>query len=148
MSVPSILWYYDVNSNSIINSDGTTSSVTTPKIFTNNNYTLKIQLYNIYPAVYDLSGVTVWKCGIGNLGGTAAPYIESLNADFNLDPWADPTNGKISIAIDSNSATMEADIGSKVFKIYYIEIRDISGANEITISLNKIYGASTVYNIL
>ena len=147
MSVPSILWYYDANIASQINSDGTTSSVTTPKIFTNNNYTLKIQLYNIYNNTYDVSSITNWRCGIGNLGSTAAPFISAVDADFNLDAWSDPSTGKISVAIDTNSATIEADIGSKIFKIYYIEIKGTSGTDDITISLNKIYVASTVWNV-
>jgi len=148
MSVPSIEFWYDTNGQKLINSDGTDDSVVTPAFYTNNNYTLKIHLYNQFPTVFDVSSIVQWKCGIGNLGGTAAPFIEAVNADFNLDAFADTANGKISIAIDSNSSTMEADLGSKILKIYYLEIKGTSGTDDITISLNKIYGKSTVYNVL
>ena len=148
MALPSVTFYFDCDGQKLINSDGTDDNVVTPAFYTNNNYVFKIQLYNIFPAVLDVSSITAWKCGIGNLGGTAAPFIEAVNADFNLDAFADTANGKISIAIDSNSSTMEADLGSKILKIYYLEIKGTSGTDDITISLNKIYGKSTVYNVL
>ena len=147
MSIPSLTFYYDLDGQQLINSDGTTDNVVTPAIYTNNNYVLKIQLYNTYPNVFDVSGIVTWKAGIGNLGGTAAPFIEAVNADFNNDAWANTALGKISIDIDSNSTTMEADLGSKILKIYYLECKGNDGANDITISLSKIYGKSTVYNV-
>lgn len=147
MALPFFTVYYDADKNAKINSDGTTTSVITPSIFCNNTYIMRIQMYNIYPTVYDLSGITTWTNLIGNLGSTATPLITTNNDDINSDAWANATLGKITVKIDTSSATFIADIGTKPMKTFYSELRGNDGSYNITNALFSVYGKSTVYNI-
>jgi len=140
---PEIQIFYDANTNELINSStGVTTGVISPSIFRNNEYLLKIKLYNVYPTEYDVSAIADWKNGIGNLGTTSNPLVESNNASINTEGWANTTSGNITVIVNTHSTTLDADLGTLDQKLYSNELK---GDNVTTIAQFDIFVHNTVY---
>lgn len=139
---------YDISNQAILNSNtgSSTTNVTYPIVFRENEYTYKMQLYNVYPATYDASIVGEWKLGIGYVGVATQPLVESLNADFNTDPWADPANGKITALVNTHSVPLTTDLGTTAMKGYTCEIVANASSDTTTIALFINYAKNTVYS--
>jgi hypothetical protein len=136
---PEIFVAYDANINEMINSvSGVTTSVITPAIFKNNEYLFKVQLYNVYPTVYDVSAAVDWKNGIGTAGADN-PLVESNVASFNTTNAA---TGYLTIVVNTHSTTLDTDLGTLEQKLYSNEIK---ADNETTVGQFDIFIRNTVY---
>ena len=118
-----------------------------PKIFDYGDYTLRMKIYDQAPTKKDLSSVDDFNLEIGNLGGTV--FITANNASFNLlADWsiANATNGDISVSFDSNVAALSTDLGTSVYKTYYVEVLGSNTAtgDTITVALYPIKIHNTV----
>ena len=143
---PNIYLYYDASTQSLINSDGTTSNVSTPSLYIHNEYMILLQIYSDYPTVQNLSTLNNWKNGIGLVGGlTDPPLVETLDADINTDPWANEALGKISIIANTHSSALVAAMGTSETKQYKSELKGNDGTNYVTISLSPVFCKNTVY---
>jgi len=142
MSDPILTLYYDAYPNKAINKDtgSTTVNVTTPNFYRNNHYTIEVHLYYEYPNTLDVSGLTDWHLGIGNIGSTG-PLIETTDVDTS-----NAASGVITFAnANSHSVSFVADIGSKSAKQYACEITANDGVNDNTLMLSALFGKSTIY---
>jgi len=137
---PDINIGYDANINDMINTTtGVTTGVITPTIFKNNEYLFKVQLYNVYPTVYDVSAAVDWKNGIGTVGADN-PLVESNVAAFNTTNAA---TGYLTIVVNTHSTTLDTDLGLLEQKIYANEIK---ADGETTIAQFDIFVKNVVYD--
>ena len=131
--------YYDIASQSLIESDGGTNP-TVPAIYLHNYYYLDIQLYDTYPAEYDISAATTFKIGLGTPGTVYDPLVEVTNA--NVDSTSKAT-GYIIGSADIGSAEIIADMGTIQTKLYAIELK---ADNDTTVAQFPCYVKNTVYH--
>jgi len=143
MSKPEIDIYYDMAYNSLINNTtgSTTTSVITPSFYKCNEYNFNFTIYDVWPTRKNLSDITDWEMGIGPVGTTDEPLVESDNADFDT---TDDTDGILIVAVNTHSSTLSADMGTTVQKNYYCEIHGNSAST--TITMHPIVGKNTVYS--
>jgi hypothetical protein len=124
-------------------STGDVLTTNTPAVFKNNDYLFTITLYDDYPTASNVASIVDWVVGLGKLSST--PYVEVLNADFNIDAGADPTNGIITFRMNTTSATLDTDLGTSSQKTYYMEVKGDDGTSEGTIYLTQIIVKNTIY---
>lgn len=121
------------------NSGSTTSDVPVVTVFRDNLYEFDIQLYNVWPATYDVSEVGTWKMGIGNLNST--PLVESTTIDVS-----NAASGHIIFDANLHSTTLDTAMGTTAQKTYYCEVNANSSSDATTICLFPLYVKNTLYN--
>lgn len=138
---------FDLNTQALVNvSTGTTTGVVTPNYVKNNEVLLKIQIYDTYPAFANLASMVTFEAGVGPVGGTAAPLIQTTNASFQTDAWANASGGKLTAIINSHSVALSVDLSTNYSKQYKQEIRGNDGLDNVTIVLMPVYATNTVYS--
>ena len=139
---------FDLGVKSLVTpADPNVVSTQTTQVYVENEYVLCLNIYNVPPTKVNLSGTVSYKLGIGYLDGVA-PLLESNNAQFNIPgDWAlvNPTNGLISVRVDTNNAALEADLGSDAYKSYYLEVKAQDAIGDSTVLLCPITVFNTVY---
>lgn len=147
MLIPINAGYYDIKYQSLMTTaGGTTISSVYPSIFVENNYVMTLTVYN-NSVLYNMTGFTNWRCGIGDLGSTG-PFLDIADAQFNVvGDGSDLANGILTVRINSNSAALEADLGTKTSKVYYLEIQKDSTTTPATIALFPCLVKNVVYDV-
>ena len=138
---------YDIKYQSLMSNvvSGTTTSFA-PQMYIDNNYLITLTIYN-EGVVQDLSAQTDWRCGIGDLGDTG-PLLEIDDTDINVaEDGADPENGITTIRVNTNSAALEADLSTREYKRYYLELQSNSASTVTTNALFPVNVRNTVYEI-
>lgn len=136
--------YYDI-SDQQLKTDSNCSSTTYsyPTVFVENQYLLTAYIYNNC-AAYDLSTVSDWKYGIGNISEGA--LVESNAASINtVGDGSNVAAGVITIRINTNSTELESDIGTSGNKVYYSELVADPDTEYTTVFFCPINVKNTVY---
>jgi len=113
--------FWDLNRAAIVNNSTgtTTSALPAPTLYLRNEYTFNITLYQEWPERWDLSAATTFKQGIGNIGSTSNPLVESNNASITSTSKA---SGEFAVIVNTWSSTLDADLGDAEVKQYTIEL--------------------------
>jgi len=106
----------------------TTANIDLPKVTRNNDYLLKLQVYDDAPTAANLSAINTssWQYDLGLLG--TAPVITLDSTSFNTDGWANTTAGKITVNINTHSTSLTTAIGTDKYKTYYQQITGLDDA--------------------
>lgn len=102
------------------------TSVTTPSLFRNDEYLLKLQVFSdssTTPATEaNLASINTssWVLNIGSYGAT--PVITISDSDFNTDGWANTSAGQITCLVNTHSTALNTAIGTKRLKSYLMQI--------------------------
>lgn len=127
-------------------SDPNVESGATVGMFVENEYLLRLNIYNSPPTKLNLAACTSFKLGIGNLNSTSV-LLESPNSEFQAGDWAswDLATGKICCRISTNNATLEAWLGSAVWKTAYLEVKATDPVGESTVAMFPVRILGTVF---
>lgn len=111
---------------------------------------LRFTVVNTAGVAVDLSSVTAWRLGFGNLG-TGSPLVATADGDINqVADWAsvNPAAGLLCAKLDLTTAELVADLGTKTQKLYYFDLQGDSsdGLSWQSIALLPLTCVNTVYS--
>jgi len=114
------LVYFDQNQAAIISNTGgtTVSALPSPTMWLNNEYDMDIIIYEVFDTRFDASAGTTFKLGIGTPG--ASEVLVNTNNASIISTSANL--GEFTAAINTTSATLEADLGTAEVKSYVCEL--------------------------
>lgn len=111
---------------------------------------LRITVVDTAGTAVDLSSVSAWRLGFGNLG-TGVPLVATADANINdAGDWAsvDPSAGLLCARLDLTTNALLDDLGTKSQKLYWADLQGQTGdgLSWQTVVLLPITCVNTVYS--